>query len=220
MRVLCGPNWHFHQAKDSPGEMPKATRTRLNSGHETTRSSLAKRQFSLPDGHAQRLISSPDTTSANKILEELKGAKAYVSSKQDPSKDQKNPLMTRIRDVAQPYSKSHIKRLKKKMKEQSVVGDLNPVKQALEDILAEESKLELSSRSGPVGRNSTAPERSKTAPVTSVPPTKVKKCISQKQRAQVLREESIRLPNVLKHPEFRKNPFAAIRTHVQNSSNV
>jgi hypothetical protein len=148
--------------------------------------------------------------------------------------------------AVQPYSKSHGKRLKKKAKEQAVVGDLTPVRQALEEVLASSSAVLAPSHHHPIPSD-LVPHLHKQPTLKN--PTISKKSISHKQKAKLLlssdpsnlflalffslthhlsralmaffrHEEATRLPSILKHPEFRKNPFAAIRTHLQNSSSV
>ncbi|KAH9469853.1 hypothetical protein MJO28_004276 [Puccinia striiformis f. sp. tritici] len=196
--------------------MPKASRTKLIHSSQTA---LSKRQFSLPDQHSQRLqISKVDpTTSANEILHELNDPKAYIlpSSASNPrTLTRQNPnRVLRARDGVQPYSKSHAKRLKKKVKEQAVIGDLGPVKEALEEVLATATSGDDSHHN--VISNTTQNQQSTI--IVSKNHTS-KNSISHKQKAKLLQEESTRLPSILNHPEFKKNPFAAIRTHLQNTS--
>ncbi|PLW29503.1 hypothetical protein PCANC_26310, partial [Puccinia coronata f. sp. avenae] len=180
---------------------------------------LSKRQFALPDQHSQRLLSNhtPPTSSANEILQELNDPKAYVSSNSTKTTKQNPARQFRARDTVQPYSKSHGKRLKKKAKEQAVVGDLTPVRQALEEVLASSSAALAPSHHHPIPSD-LVPHLHKQPTLKN--PTISKKSISHKQKAKLLHEEATRLPSILKHPEFRKNPFAAIRTHLQNSSSV
>ncbi|EFP79959.1 uncharacterized protein PGTG_05184 [Puccinia graminis f. sp. tritici CRL 75-36-700-3] len=109
--------------------MPKASRSRLiHASQSKTTMPLSKRQFSLPEDHSQRLEQVDPTTSANEILHELnEDPKAYVlssSSSKTTTKHNSDRRVIRARDSAQPYSKSHAKRLKKKGKEQVVVGEL------------------------------------------------------------------------------------------------
>ncbi|KNZ62054.1 hypothetical protein VP01_131g10 [Puccinia sorghi] len=196
--------------------MPKATRTRIN--HLTP--PLSKRQFSLPENHSQRLL--PDqplpTSSANEILRELDDPQAYVSSNSTKTTKQNPNRTLRARDAVQPYSKSHAKRLKKKAKEQAVVGDMGPVKEALEEVMA---------CSSATATPALASDKDTSFHSQHPPPrhqnnnnTLVKKSISHKQKAKILHHEAARLPTILNHPEFRKNPFAAIRTHIQNSNSL
>ncbi|KAA1110738.1 hypothetical protein PGT21_030542 [Puccinia graminis f. sp. tritici] len=202
--------------------MPKASRSRLiHASQSKTTMPLSKRQFSLPEDHSQRLEQVDPTTSANEILHELnEDPKAYVlssSSSKTTTKHNSDRRVIRARDSAQPYSKSHAKRLKKKAKEQAVVGDLRPVMEALDEVLATAPPTTTTTNlptSLPTGLHQHQQKPSST--VQRNPASK--KSLSHKQKAKVLHEESIRLPSILNHPEFKKNPFAAIRTHIQNSS--
>ncbi|WAQ82958.1 hypothetical protein PtA15_3A324 [Puccinia triticina] len=152
---------------------------------------------------------------ANEILNQLNHDPNAYNQPSATTKPKPDRRVSRARDSVQPYSKSHAKRLKKKAKEQAVVGDLRPVIAALDEVL---TTTPTTAPSNPVEKSlpARAPQEPSTAATQPKPASK--KALSHKQKAKVLREESIRLPAILSHPEFKKNPFAAIRTHIQNSS--
>ncbi|PLW16402.1 hypothetical protein PCASD_21376 [Puccinia coronata f. sp. avenae] len=184
--------------------MPKATRTRLIHSSHPTAVALSKRQFALPDQHSQRLLSNhtPPTSSANEILQELNDPKAYVSSNSTKTTKQNPARQFRARDTVQPYSKSHGKRLKKKAKEQAVVGDLTPVRQALEEVLASSSAVWPPLT---IIQSHLVPTCTASSQATHLKnPTISKKSISHKQKAKLLHEEATRLPSILKHPSSEK----------------
>ncbi|POW06916.1 hypothetical protein PSTT_08621 [Puccinia striiformis] len=159
--------------------MPKASRTKLI---HSSQAALSKRQFSLPDQHSQRLqISKVDpTTSASEILHELNDPKAYIlpSSASNPrTLTRQNPnRVLRARDTVFQIAR---KEAEEKVKEQAVIGDLGPVKEALEEVLA-------TATSGDDSHHNTR------------------------------RINSIAFDS--KSSRVKKNPFAAIRTHLQNTS--
>ncbi|WAQ91723.1 hypothetical protein PtA15_15A114 [Puccinia triticina] len=97
-----------------------------------------------------------------------------------------------------------MRRLKKKAKEQAVVGDLRPVIAALDEVL---TTTTTTAPSNPVEK--ILPARTLQEPSTAAaqPKPSSKKALSHKQKAKVLGEESIRLPAILSHPEFKS------RTH-------
>ncbi|MBW0544730.1 hypothetical protein O181_084445 [Austropuccinia psidii MF-1] len=202
--------------------MPKVPKNRLSNTHSLAPGSLSRRPFSLPDGHSQRLNQEILSISANEILKKLDDPKAFISSARPisslPKLNNHSSFRNQDSQVPHPYSKSHIKRLKKKIRNQSVLGDLNLVKQSLEEIETTQSD----STAYPIKHT----KISQTTPSAGLNPTrsnqvihdsKPKKSLTQKQRAKILSEESSRLPNILKNPEFQKNPFAAIRIHAQNT---
>ncbi|KAG0147277.1 hypothetical protein CROQUDRAFT_43128, partial [Cronartium quercuum f. sp. fusiforme G11] len=98
-----------------------------------------------------------------------------------------------------PYSKSHAKRMKKKIKENGRIGNLDTVKCALAELATE-----------PV----VTPSEKKPEDVDV---KRSKKSMSERGRAIVLLQESARLPKILEDSAFKKDPFGALRTHLKHS---
>lgn len=172
----------------------------------------------MPDGHSKQLIvpgDSPSTPSANEVLNQLKDPQAYLKpSKPSSLKYHHNNNQSL---ASHPYSKSHAKRLKKKLRDQVVlVGDLNPVKDALNELIEaapNQPALDLDKRK----HESSTPLDGIT---TQTNKPQRQKSINQHQRAIILQQESARVSKILELPQFQQNPFAAIRTHAINSLSV
>ncbi|KAI8448953.1 hypothetical protein BY996DRAFT_7339917 [Phakopsora pachyrhizi] len=194
--------------------MPKASRLRFNQRHEPTINSLSKRRFSLPENHSQTL-DCDEKLSANEILKDLNNPKAFITSKLSlMGKGKLDPIRQATSTVTKPYSKSHARRLKKKSRDQAVVGDLNPVKEALAEM---DDDLQEAERGSMIIKPSTTSSTLTSSLKKSTQVLKSKKSISQNQKARVLKEESNRFPSIMIHPEFQKDPFGTIKTHVKNS---
>jgi len=97
-----------------------------------------------------------------------------------------------------PYSKSHAKRLKAKAKESltAALGDMDHVLDAIK-------------------AGSSGPSPDKATPL-SAPGRNVH--LTDKQRAKVFETEKSRHSAVLSDPGYQKNPFAAIRKHIQTQT--
>ncbi|CAH7682322.1 hypothetical protein PPACK8108_LOCUS15175 [Phakopsora pachyrhizi] len=189
--------------------MPKASRLRFNQRHEPTINSLSKRRFSLPENHSQTL-DCDEKLSANEILKDLNNPKAFITSKLSlMGKGKLDPIRQ-----ATSTGLSLKRRLKKKSRDQAVVGDLNPVKEALAEM---DDDLQEAERGSMIIKPSTTSSTLTSSLKKSTQVLKSKKSISQNQKARVLKEESNRFPSIMIHPEFQKDPFGTIKTHVKNS---
>ncbi|EGG03482.1 uncharacterized protein MELLADRAFT_109316 [Melampsora larici-populina 98AG31] len=193
--------------------MPKVMRSkhanRLSSTSTKPSTSIINRQFSTPETHCETLkdIKEFENLSANTILKEFNNPKPTKDRTVLPLDEKRQKRIQEIRQVPKPYSKSHQKRIKKKSKEIGKIGNLESVKTALN---------ELNTYIEPTICSSTKPSNQNKSSSTK---PKSKKSPNLNQRANLLHEESSRLPKILSHPEFKLDGFSALRTHIKNTFN-
>ncbi|TFK57160.1 hypothetical protein OE88DRAFT_1650771 [Heliocybe sulcata] len=125
-------------------------------------------------------------------------------------------FLQRLEAGSAPYSKSHVRRLKRKSREK-IAGGLDElhtaiasveeaipvaVKNSVQDTTQDESpsdpSVKVKPQLGQIGEGNAAP-------------------LSQAQRKKALRVEQIRHPLILSNPDYVSNPFEAIRKHAQNT---
>ncbi|ORY35504.1 ribosome biogenesis protein SLX9-domain-containing protein [Naematelia encephala] len=115
-----------------------------------------------------------------------------------------------------PYSRSHNRREKRKAKQQLAGGELHSVAAALSIALGEDPS-QLPTPTSAVQKQ----EARRKAEEKRLEDSKIKegkgRTLSEKARRAQIKLESKRIPAVMKHPEFQKNPWAAIRLHAGNS---
>ncbi|KAH9818475.1 hypothetical protein DFH28DRAFT_1152427 [Melampsora americana] len=198
--------------------MPKVIKSR-HSHPTTTPISIINRQFSQPETHCEKLVEREDVEhiSANTILKELDNSKAFISNHERvllPLDEKRQRRLEGMRQAPKPYSKSHQKRLKKKAKEIGQIGNLESVKNALNEVSKQviETPSDLS-----IPNQIKSTLNSKHQLSIKASDGKNGKSPNEKQRAKLLDEETSRLPRILNHPEFKLDAFSALRTHIKNS---
>ncbi|KAI0778510.1 ribosome biogenesis protein SLX9-domain-containing protein [Trametes elegans] len=126
-------------------------------------------------------------------------------------------FLKRLEQSRSPYSKSHERRMKRKAREQVAggMGDIQAAISAMEETIPaavqntigddakEADDMDVSEakpkpKQGQIGEGKGAP-------------------LSKNQRKRALQLERMRIPLILKTPEFSANPFQTIRTHAQNT---
>ncbi|KAI0094985.1 ribosome biogenesis protein SLX9-domain-containing protein [Irpex rosettiformis] len=200
--------------------MPKQSRRRSSGHAQSVRLSKHK-------GEAQ-LVDSIETVSAVEDIQE-QSIKSGPGSANPPEDDTRRPMkkkdkqalkhelfLHRLEKSCSPYSKSHERRLKRKVREQ-VAGGLQDITAALAEVETDipPAIQQTISANGDdtildnVGRKSKATPgfigEGKHAP------------LSKSQRKKALQAERMRIPLILSTPEFSSNPFRTIRTHAQNT---
>jgi len=176
--------------------MPKDKRK--SSGHAPS-VKLVHRHFALPEVAVGQLSSlETSSTSANEILHDL-SQEGIPGTKKAKRQRKHEEFLDRLQSTNAPYSKSHAKRLKAKAKESltAALGDMDHVLDAIKAATSESSSAE------------------KTKPLNA-PGRKVH--LNDKQRAKVFEAEKSRHSAVLSDPGYRKNPFAAVRKHIESQT--
>ncbi|KAF9270328.1 hypothetical protein L218DRAFT_992958 [Marasmius fiardii PR-910] len=174
--------------------MPK-DRQKRTVGH----ASSIRRQFATSD--SQRLA---DDFLARPSVQESTGLK-----KQDKVQLRREALLERLALTQSPYSKSRLRRTKRKAREQLASG-LNDMQAALDSLDNSEPK---NSTSAAQSGNAQTAQKTKPGQIgegKGVP-------LSGQQRKRVLQAERMRHPLILTNPQFSSNPFQTIRTHAQNT---
>ncbi|KAG8728880.1 hypothetical protein FRC12_021428, partial [Ceratobasidium sp. 428] len=176
---------------------------------------IASRSFAVPEDETEKLVQSTEVQNAPandllRIVPTIPTAKPDVPAPTQTKKEKKQVkhelFLQRLTASTSPYSKSHNRRLKRKAKSE-LSTDLASVEKVLRKL---------------------APEISTAASVQHEPTTQPTKpvglmgegkgvTLSKKQRQRALELERLRQPAIMQNPEFKNNPFAAIRIHAQNS---
>ncbi|EEB90978.1 hypothetical protein MPER_10741, partial [Moniliophthora perniciosa FA553] len=158
------------------------------------------------------------------------------TKKADKQQMKREALLRRLELTQSPYSKSHLRRMKRKAREQianglddmqSAIASLDDSKEMLpnsEDVGGENSKEEseqtsskIKTRPGQIGEGKgvtlSTQQRKRILQVTHfifwVPLKLIIKPFRQAER--------LRHPLILQNPQFSANPFQTIRTHAQNT---
>ncbi|KZS96068.1 hypothetical protein SISNIDRAFT_336074 [Sistotremastrum niveocremeum HHB9708] len=197
--------------------MPKDSRKRFSHGRLEA---IQKRRFAAQDNAVQNFgplpAISPDAP-ANTILQELSHPEPEqpALSKKTKQMMKREAFLERIGQQSAPYSKSHAKRLRRKAKETLTADltDMEVVLQTMASIAPDSKEAE--------GNDSNPPKKSEKQPQSQSKPGQIgegkSKPPNETQRLKALKLEQFRHPLVLSNPEFRKNPFQTLRTHVQNT---
>ncbi|KAJ8084132.1 hypothetical protein PM082_002899 [Marasmius tenuissimus] len=198
--------------------MPK-DRTKRTAGHAPS-VKLAKRQFAAPDGQKiERVeIGSSVDASADDLLGQSTAKEMQGLKKQDKQALKREALLQRLELSQSPYSKSHMRRMKRKAREQLASG--------LDDIQSALNSLDDNATNPSNTTESSTETGYDEAAQTGQPPPKTKPgqigegkgaTLSKQQRKRVLQAERMRHPLILQNPQFSSNPFQTIRTHAQNT---
>ncbi|KAH8930488.1 hypothetical protein BT69DRAFT_681272 [Atractiella rhizophila] len=159
------------------------------SGMDLTEEELFKAASSKPSSSA---FTAPATT--EKKLSKITKKQERIATFQS--------LVDATNPSGQPYSKSHIRRLKRK-KASALAADLAP----LEDILQEVKETEIE----PV-EEAKAQEQ-----VPQLLKEKSGTKQTKNQRKRLLMQEKQRLDALMKVPGYKADPFKAIQDHIQNT---
>jgi len=125
-------------------------------------------------------------------------------------------LLEKVEASRLPYSKSHARRLRRESKEKLAGGSLSDIQSAIaavesnEKTLAEQTLADTSKNANPSNLPTKAPNTGLIGEGKGVP-------LSQTKRKNALKLERIRHSMVIANPDFKANPFRAIRTHAQNT---
>ncbi|KAG8719658.1 hypothetical protein FRC08_002318 [Ceratobasidium sp. 394] len=193
--------------------MPKDRRKRISQAHQAS-AKIASRSFAVPEGETERLVQNADVQSAlaNELLRSvptLPTAKLSIPAPTQTKKEKKQfkheLFLQRLTAGTSPYSKSHNRRLKRKAKTE-LSTDLASVEKALRALAPDVSVV------APNHESTSQPAK----PVGLMGEGKGT-TLSKKQRRKALELERLRQSAITQNPEFKNNPFAAIRTHAQNS---
>ncbi|KAG9104353.1 hypothetical protein FRC06_003399 [Ceratobasidium sp. 370] len=193
--------------------MPKERRKRISQAHQAS-AKIASRSFAVPEGETERLIQNAEvqSASADELLRAAPTLPITKTSVPGPTQTKKEKkqfkhelFLQRLTAGTSPYSKSHNRRLKRKAKTE-LSTDLASVEKALRAIAPEISAV------APDHEPTSQPARSAGLMGEGKGVT-----LSKKQRQKALELERLRQPAIMQNPEFKSNPFAAIRTHAKNS---
>uniref|UniRef100_A0A0W0G2K9 Ribosome biogenesis protein SLX9 n=1 Tax=Moniliophthora roreri TaxID=221103 RepID=A0A0W0G2K9_MONRR len=194
---------------------------------------LAKRQFAVPEGstkveHVE--IGSFVQASANELLVRPSSS----TKKMDKQYMKREALLHRLESTQSPYSKSHLRRMKRKAREQ-IANGLDDMQNAIAsldgghetpsktDHVRDESSVEserpsskIKAKPGQIGegKGATLPtqQRKRILQVTATFWVPLNLTIISPRQAERLRH-----PLILQNPQFSTNPFQTIRTHAQNT---
>ncbi|KAF8606605.1 hypothetical protein BDV93DRAFT_520883 [Ceratobasidium sp. AG-I] len=198
--------------------MPKdRTRKRFSQTHQSS-AKVAARKFAVPEGETEKLVENPELKymEANDLLRSAPVQDTHKPStlattptqtKKEKQQLKHEQFLQRLTSGVTPYSKSHNRRLKRKVKSE-LSTDLASVGNAL-NTLASESPSQPGLQSHPQPR----PAKISTTLIGEGKGV----TLTKSQRRRALELERLRQSSIMEDPEFRSNPFAAIRTHAQNS---
>jgi len=121
----------------------------------------------------------------------------------------KEAFLKRLQYIQPKFSKSHNRRLKRKVKEQ-IIGSLTDMHAAIAALgdcsTGSQDPVEGAGEAPPTFR----PKQGMIGQGRKVP-------LSRSQRKRVLEVEQLRQPLILSNPDFSSNPFKALRTHAGNT---
>jgi len=192
--------------------MPKAPRRRLTVAHDPPLRPYipAQRDFAVPESQVEKVeVGSLAGLPAGDVLKQISETSSSLDvplTKKSRILAKHSSLLSKLTRTASrapyalpshPVSKSHARRLKRKVRDAIPLEGLN---EAIEEVKEEvEEDQAQQRRKGLIG------EAPKGAFLTA------------KQRKRTLETERTQLKAVLSDPTFRANPFAAIRAHAANS---
>ncbi|KAF9068109.1 ribosome biogenesis protein SLX9-domain-containing protein [Rhodocollybia butyracea] len=196
----------------------------------TKRSTSHNSSVKLPKRKSEDVIaiedSGPDPgTNNEEILTPDTGPEiAPTLKKKDKQQLKRDAFLRRVELTQSPYSKSHQRRLKRKIKEQlgQGLGDIRDALPTVEASLttANEPSVAAGSKSQQMqvdgeedAAKSTTQSKSKSSKIGEGKGT----TLSNAQRKKALQIERLRHPHILSNPQFSSNPFETIRTHAQNT---
>ncbi|KAF9452666.1 hypothetical protein P691DRAFT_660368, partial [Macrolepiota fuliginosa MF-IS2] len=191
---------------------PKERRSRTAAHAPSVK--IHKRTFAVQDDAVEHIeIGAAAQASGDEILAAL----SAPTPQEAPTKKEKQALkretfLHKIGALKTPYSKSHTRREKRKVKEQLAGGGLNDIQTILSTIAADE---------GDEDQTGSNPQEQQTKFKPQQKATKIGEGknmpLSKNQRKRALQMEQFRQPLIRSTPEFTKNPFQTIRTHAQNT---
>ncbi|TIB06424.1 hypothetical protein E3P96_00468 [Wallemia ichthyophaga] len=136
-----------------------------------------------------------------------------------PAKDTKNrsKLSDQVKASIKTneYSKSHQKRMKKKAKQQLNVN-LNDLDEGLHDIDQHTQPTHEESAAANSAQDKQQQQRKKLEEAANKTSNKP---LTQKQKQKALQLETKRLPLILNHPQYSKDPFGTLKQHAENMLN-
>jgi len=192
--------------------MPKERRKRAEGHDQSVR--LNTRKFAAEENAVEQVgIGGSEEASGTDIMAHMEApSERIVLKKKEKQQMKHDAFLQRLESVHTPYSKSHLRRLKRKEKEEigtglgdmavalALVDNSVPVEeladQEVDDHMSERPKGK--PKPGQIGEGKGAP-------------------LSKNQRKRALQTEKLRQPLILSTPEFAANPFQTIRTHAQNT---
>lgn len=196
--------------------MPKEKTRRTELHHPSIK--LPKRQFALEKNAVEHVnIGEASDVSGNDILHYLSVPQSSVPSmsKREKQHIKREAFLQRLTSGLSPYSKSHVRRMKRKAKEQ-IAGGFSDIKAAVTE-LAEDApnsdptvEIETLVDTTRPARNKVNSKAGKIGEGKRVP-------LIAMQRKRVLQLEQIRQPAILFNPTFVSSPFLTIRTHAENT---
>ncbi|EJT48909.1 hypothetical protein A1Q1_02004 [Trichosporon asahii var. asahii CBS 2479] len=133
-----------------------------------------------------------------------------------PKQLRHKPFHAQLVAQSQPYSKSHMKREKRKAKQQ-LAGGMGSVAAALVDLapeLAPEPEVETKT---PKEKQQAADDAKRRKEEDGKIGQGSKRTMREKQRRKQISAAAVRIPAVMQHPSFRANPWATIREHAGNT---
>ncbi|ESK98308.1 vacuolar membrane protein [Moniliophthora roreri MCA 2997] len=177
---------------------------------------LAKRQFAVPEGstkveHVE--IGSFVQASANELLVRPSSSS---TKKMDKQYMKREALLHRLESTQSPYSKSHLRRMKRKAREQ-IANGLDDMQNAIASL---DGGHEMPSKTDHV-RDESSVESERPSSKIKAKPGQIGEgkgaTLPTQQRKRILQAERLRHPLILQNPQFSTNPFQTIRTHAQNT---
>ncbi|KAJ6575232.1 ribosome biogenesis protein SLX9-domain-containing protein [Mycena capillaripes] len=193
--------------------MPKDRRKRVGAHDPSVK--LPKRQFAVQDNAVEHVEVGG---AAEQSAVDLMGPTDAEPQLKKKEKQQlkREALLQRLESSHSPYSKSHMKRLKRKAKEQ-VGGGLDEIQNALAAMDDDDAPELLEESVTPTAADEVQPKQKKPKPKPGQIGQGKGAPLSKAQRQRALQMEKLRHPLILANPEYSSNPFQTIRTHAQNT---
>ncbi|KAK1927268.1 hypothetical protein DB88DRAFT_477422 [Papiliotrema laurentii] len=190
--------------------MPRASRTKA-SKHSAAVQLPSKRSFAVPEGQVVGSII-PEASEAGP-------SKEIGPSDVSFSKLKKGKLPATVPEVISPhpYSRSHVRREKRKAKQHLAGGDLGHLSTALSEVMGDAAppsppptKNKLGQHPKPTVVKKKGEDRGKIGEGRG-------RTMSEHARRKQIALEAKRIPAIVQHPAYKASPWSTIRLHASNS---
>ncbi|KAF8591894.1 hypothetical protein K439DRAFT_1379552 [Ramaria rubella] len=169
------------------------------------------RQFAVQQNAVSQVkVGSAIHASGNDILTSLAEPEQGSLKKKEKQQLRHDALLQRLGATSTPYSKSHMKRLKRRAKE-DLSTDLAAVGEAIAAVETRDSSGRL-------------PDQAMSGTHESKPETRPGQIgerkhgsLTRNQRKRALQMENLRHKLIMANTDFSSNPFRTIRTHAENT---
>ncbi|CAD6583892.1 MAG: hypothetical protein TREMPRED_003672 [Tremellales sp. Tagirdzhanova-0007] len=192
--------------------MPRASRQKAVRRHAAAIQLPSRRSFAVPDHQVIEVMQPSPTSQVPSRVEDIAPSTSNVRKAAKPPASFLVPSAP-----PHPYSRSHTRRVRRKAREQLAGGQLHSVAAALSEVLPDTDPPSALKRMTRVERE--AKERKLDDARRELSKIGIGKgrTLTERARRKQIKIQAKRIPAIMQHPEYRKDPWATIRLHASNS---